>query len=35
MNELGDESSKYHEEIGAYVVLQGVEILITAGDKAF
>lgn len=34
MNELGDESPKYHREVGAYAAQQNVDLLITIGEKA-
>ena len=35
MNELGSESAKYHQEVGAYAGEKGVDLLITVGEKAF
>lgn len=35
MNELGPESPKYHQEVGAYAAEKGVDLLITVGEKAF
>lgn len=34
MNELGDESAEYHREVGQFARLQGVDMLITVGEKA-
>jgi len=35
MNELGPESPKYHQEVGAYAGEKGIDLLITVGEKAF
>lgn len=35
MNELGAESARYHNEVGAYAGQKGVDLLITVGEKAF
>jgi UDP-N-acetylmuramoyl-tripeptide--D-alanyl-D-alanine ligase len=34
MNELGDGSTEYHRQIGAYAAAKGVDLLITVGEKA-
>lgn len=34
MNELGEDSPKYHREVGAYTAEEGVDMLITIGEKA-
>lgn len=35
MNELGSESAKYHQEVGAYAAENEIDLLITVGEKAF
>ncbi len=34
MFELGRESEKYHEDIGKYLLLNGIDVLIALGDKS-
>lgn len=35
MNELGSESARYHQEVGAYAAEKEIDLLITVGEKAF
>lgn len=34
MNELGSESARYHQEVGAYAAEKEIDLLLTVGEKA-